>query len=37
MTARLPLRLRAAAHEVGCAECRVTWRGWAARALGWSS
>ena len=25
--------LRAAAHELRCRECRVTWRSWAARLL----
>lgn len=28
---RWTLRFRAAAHEVRCAECRVTWSSWAAR------
>lgn len=34
MTARLRLRGRAAAHEVRCAECRVSWSTWAARLAG---
>lgn len=36
-SARARLRLRAAAHEVRCAECRVTWPSWRARAAGRSS
>ena len=27
-------RLLAALHEVGCAECRVTWRSWFLRLVG---
>jgi hypothetical protein len=33
-TPRLRLRVRAAVHELSCAECRVTWSGWAGRLLG---
>lgn len=28
------VRLRAARHEVRCGECRVTWKSWAQRLLG---
>lgn len=31
MSGRVPLRVRAAAHEVRCAECRVSWPRWAGR------
>lgn len=34
MSAGLPLRARAAVHETRCAECRVSWRSWAARLIG---
>jgi hypothetical protein len=30
----LSLRLRAASHELRCAECRVSWRSWWRRIIG---
>lgn len=30
----LKMRLKAAAHETQCHECRVTWTSWAQRLLG---
>lgn len=33
MGADLPLRIRAARHEVRCSECRVTWKSWLQRIL----
>lgn len=35
--ARRSLRMRAAAHEVRCAECRVSWRSWWQRLTGATS
>lgn len=32
--ARLPLRVRAAVHELDCIECRVTWHSWLQRLVG---
>lgn len=32
--ARLSLRIVAAAHEIRCAECRVSWSSWARRLSG---
>ena len=31
---RIPLRLRAARHELRCHECRVTWLSWWRRLTG---